>query len=81
MVRLIPFQVMPKKQILFFGDSLTAGYGIELEEAFPALTQKRIDSLNLDYIIINSICIDVKRLQIVCTLYHGRLLKISLAEL
>lgn len=42
------------KVILFFGDSLTAGYGIELEEAFPALTQKRIDSLNLNYTIVNS---------------------------
>jgi len=42
------------KNILFFGDSLTAGYGIELEEAFPALIQNRLDSLNLDYTVINS---------------------------
>lgn len=42
------------KVILFFGDSLTAGYGIELEEAFPALIQNRLDSLNLDYTVINS---------------------------
>ena len=40
--------------ILFFGDSLTAGYGIELEEAFPALIQQRLDSLNLAYTVINS---------------------------
>ncbi|MEM1338957.1 MAG: arylesterase [Bacteroidota bacterium] len=40
--------------ILFFGDSLTAGYGIELEEAFPALIQNRLDSLNLGYTVINS---------------------------
>ncbi len=40
--------------ILFFGDSLTAGYGLELEEAFPALIQERLDSLNLDYTAINS---------------------------
>lgn len=43
-----------KKTILFFGDSLTAGYGIELEEAFPALTQQRLDSMGLDYTVINS---------------------------
>ena len=43
-----------EKVILFFGDSLTAGYGIELEEAFPALIQNRLDSLNLDYAVINS---------------------------
>ncbi|MEO0572933.1 MAG: arylesterase [Bacteroidota bacterium] len=42
------------KVILFFGDSLTAGYGIELEEAFPALIQNRLDSLNLGYTVINS---------------------------
>ena len=40
--------------ILFFGDSLTAGYGIELEEAFPALIQQRLDSLGMDYTVINS---------------------------
>ena len=42
------------KVILFFGDSLTAGYGIELEEAFPALIQNRLDSLALGYTVINS---------------------------
>ncbi|SEF78146.1 arylesterase [Algoriphagus boritolerans] len=42
-----------KKTILFFGNSLTAGYGIDQEDAFPALTQDRIDSLGLDYRVIN----------------------------
>ncbi len=42
------------KVILFFGDSLTAGYGIELEEAFPALIQNRLDSLGFKYTVINS---------------------------
>ena len=42
------------KVILFFGDSLTAGYGIELEEAFPALIQQRLDSLGLQYTVLNS---------------------------
>lgn len=43
-----------KKTILFFGNSLTAGYGLETDEAFPALIQDRIDSLQLNYTVINS---------------------------
>jgi len=43
------------KTILFFGDSLTAGYGLEdPDNAFPGLIQDRIDSLGLDYTIINA---------------------------
>ncbi|SHJ27559.1 arylesterase [Pseudozobellia thermophila] len=42
------------KVILFFGNSLTAGYGIDMEEAFPALIQARLDSLGLNYKAINS---------------------------
>jgi len=41
------------KNILFFGTSLTAGYGLDPTEAYPALIQKRIDSLNLPYKVIN----------------------------
>ena len=40
--------------ILFFGNSLTAGMGLEPEEAFPALIQEKIDSLNLPYRVINA---------------------------
>lgn len=43
------------KTILFFGDSLTAGYGLEdVNDAFPALIQSKIDSLSLEYVVINS---------------------------
>ncbi len=42
------------KVILFFGNSLTAGYGLEPEEAFPALIQARLDSLELDYTVVNA---------------------------
>ena len=42
------------KTILFFGNSLTAGYGLELSEAFPALVQNKIDSLKLPYTVINA---------------------------
>jgi len=40
--------------ILFFGNSLTAGYGLDLEQAFPALIQKRLDSLQYEYKVINA---------------------------
>jgi len=43
-----------RKTILFFGNSLTAGYGLELSEAYPALIQARIDSLGLPYEVINA---------------------------
>ena len=41
------------KTILFFGNSLTAGYGVEPTQAFPALIQQKIDSMNLPYKVIN----------------------------
>lgn len=40
--------------ILLFGDSLTAGLGVDPEEAFSALIQSKIDSLNLDYQVVNA---------------------------
>lgn len=43
-----------KKTILFFGNSLTAGYGVEPEEAFPALVQNKLDSMNLPYTVVNA---------------------------
>jgi acyl-CoA thioesterase-1 len=42
------------KVILFFGNSLTAGMGLDPEEGFPAVIQERIDSLNLDYEVVNA---------------------------
>lgn len=43
------------KKIVFFGDSLTAGYGLDdINEAFPGLIQDKIKALGLDYSIVNS---------------------------
>lgn len=42
------------KLIVFFGDSLTAGYGLETEEAYPAVVQHILDSLNLKYTVVNA---------------------------
>lgn len=43
-----------KGVILCFGDSLTAGMGLDPEEAYPAVLQQIIDSLGLNYTVINS---------------------------
>lgn len=43
-----------KKTILFFGNSLTAGLGVDPSEAFAGLIEHRIDSLKLPYAVINS---------------------------
>ncbi len=42
------------KTIIFFGNSLTAGYGLEPSQAFPALIQKKIDSSDLPYKVVNA---------------------------
>ncbi len=42
------------KTIVFFGDSLTAGYGVDLEEAYPALIQRKIDEAGLPWRVVNA---------------------------
>lgn len=46
--------VSKDKVILCFGNSLTAGMGLKLEEAFPAVLQHKLDSLNLSCQVINA---------------------------
>lgn len=43
-----------KKVILFYGNSLTAAYGLDTKEGFPNKIQQRLDSLGLAYNVINS---------------------------
>ncbi len=43
-----------KKRIVFFGNSLTAGYGLSPDQAFPALIGARIDSAGLPYTVVNA---------------------------
>ena len=40
--------------VLFFGDSITAGYGLELEQAFPALIQDKLDALSWPVRVTNA---------------------------
>jgi acyl-CoA thioesterase-1 len=39
---------------LFFGNSLTAGKGVEQEEAFPALVEERVDSMGWPIDVVNA---------------------------
>jgi acyl-CoA thioesterase-1 len=41
------------QNIIFFGNSLTAGYQLRASEAFPSLIQERLDSLKLPYKALN----------------------------
>ena len=43
-----------KKVVLFYGDSLTAGYGLEEDQSFPSRIEDKIDSLGLDYTVVNA---------------------------
>ncbi len=43
-----------RRTILFFGDSLTAGYGLDEERAFPTVVQARIDSLGMPFEVVNA---------------------------
>jgi len=42
------------KVILFYGDSLTAGYGLSTEEAFPALVEKKLNKNEKVVRVINA---------------------------
>jgi len=40
--------------ILFFGNSLTAGYGLDPSEAFSSVIERKLDSLGLTYQVVNA---------------------------
>lgn len=44
----------PKPTILFFGNSLTAGYGLDEDETFPSLIEEKLNSEGLEYKVINA---------------------------
>ncbi|MEJ2006117.1 MAG: arylesterase, partial [Cyclobacteriaceae bacterium] len=41
-------------RILFFGDSLTAGYGLSEEQAFPAIVERELEKNGGKYEVINA---------------------------
>jgi len=44
----------PAPRIVILGDSITAGYNLEPEEAYPALLQEKIKAAGLGYEVINA---------------------------
>jgi acyl-CoA thioesterase-1 len=42
------------KVILFYGDSITAGYGLSPEEAFPALVEKKLNKTDKKVKVVNA---------------------------
>jgi acyl-CoA thioesterase I len=43
-----------RRRIVFLGDSLTAGYGLDLDQSVPSLVQKQLDSDGYDYEVVNA---------------------------
>lgn len=43
-----------KARVVFLGDSLTAGLGLEQAEAYPTLIQQKIDGAGLPYEVVNA---------------------------
>ncbi|GAB2599970.1 arylesterase [Spirosoma areae] len=49
-----PVETAKKQIVLFYGNSLTAGYGVEPSQAFPALIGQKIDAAGLTYQVVNA---------------------------
>jgi acyl-CoA thioesterase-1 len=52
-LNLIPLNPAPKV-IIFYGDSLTAGYGLSPEEAFPALVEQKLNKPDKVATVVNA---------------------------
>jgi len=48
------FQNPASKVILFYGDSLTAGYGLSTDEAFPAVIEKKLNQKGKPTKVVNA---------------------------
>lgn len=51
---LLTFPVFAKSTILIIGDSLSAGYGVDVSQAWVALLQNRLKDEKYDYQVINA---------------------------
>jgi acyl-CoA thioesterase-1 len=49
-----PAAAQSEKNIVFLGDSLSAGYGVEQNDAFPSLIEHKIREANLPYHVENA---------------------------
>ena len=47
-------ETRPPQTLVVMGDSIAAGYGVEPDEAFPALLQQKIDKAGLNFQVVNA---------------------------
>ena len=47
-----PIAAVPR--IVFLGDSLTAGYGLDIEQSVPSLVQKQLEAEGYKYEVVNA---------------------------
>src|SRR3989338_5501459 len=50
----LPCSAHAAKNILVFGDSLSAGYGIAVEESWPSLLQQELDRTRYKFGVVNA---------------------------
>ncbi len=50
----LPQQAYAQKNLLVFGDSLSAGYRIDITESWPALLQQELTHSHLEYQVVNA---------------------------
>ncbi|MGQ9804709.1 MAG: arylesterase [Chlorobiales bacterium] len=50
----LTIHVQDEKVILFLGDSLSAGFGLDVAEAFPSLIQEKIEQEKLPFKVVNA---------------------------
>ena len=50
----VPGSRSGRKTVLIVGTSLTAGLGLDTEDAYPALLQQKVDSVGLHYEVVNA---------------------------
>lgn len=44
----------PGRTIMFFGDSITAGYGLSKEQAFPAIVEEKLKTAGMECEVVNA---------------------------
>lgn len=49
-----PAPAPARPRIVFLGDSLTAGYGLDIEQAVPSLVQKQLDAEGYKFEVVNA---------------------------
>jgi acyl-CoA thioesterase-1 len=46
--------ISTRPRIVFLGDSLTAGYGLDVEQSVPSLVQKQLDAEGYKFEVVNA---------------------------